>query len=57
MAWQKMQVRGPKARYEYAEQFRVITGIYKRSLILFQSCVKMRPISSLVFVLYCAHKI
>jgi hypothetical protein len=24
MAWKKMQVRGPKARYKYVEKFRVI---------------------------------
>jgi hypothetical protein len=25
MAWQKMQVRGPNARYAYVQQFRAIT--------------------------------
>ena len=41
--------------YPVSLPLEIILGIYKHSLILFQARVKMKPISSLVFILSCAH--
>jgi hypothetical protein len=42
--------------YHVSLPLEITLGIYKNSLILFQDCVKMKPMLSLVFVLSRSHK-